>query len=125
MKKLNLILFLTALIGAFAGYYFFSVQCFDDCSSNVIRGLLKPLFFGGIPTAVSLAILIPFSEKIFTWWLTRIAWWYCLVSIALISSIDVYAAGLFAVSRGQAALILFSVLICITIATILYRRNRD
>jgi hypothetical protein len=103
-KLINIIsCFIVALITLGVYYYIAQGYCIDNCSTELKKGVLNPIYSGGKLLTIILAILLLFPSHIFKKWLFFVAPPILLLTYVLVSGISVYSGNLLNPTRAQMA----------------------
>lgn len=103
-KLINLAFFIiVSIITAVIYLYVNQGNCIDNCSLELKKGILNPLFTGGKLLLIILGILLFFPTHIFRKWLFYIAPPVILLTFYLVQGISVYSGNLLNPTRGKMA----------------------
>jgi hypothetical protein len=118
----SLLMSLVSLIGA---YIILETRCFrNSCSSDLLRSILRPLFWFFAPFTILLIPFFFFSTAIYSAWLKYVALWYLPVLLLVTLSTPVYSSNIFAYDRSQVALFGVILLGIITIPFVWWEYKR-
>jgi hypothetical protein len=103
-KLINLISFITVSAVVLVIYmYVEQGHCIDNCSLEIKKGILNPIFSGGKWLAGILGVLLFFPSRIFRKWLFFIAPVFLLLTYYLVQGISVYSGNLLNPTRAKMA----------------------
>ncbi|MBY0538529.1 hypothetical protein K2P47_04005 [Patescibacteria group bacterium] len=103
-KLINLFLFLVVLLTVvFVYLYVNSGNCINNCTVELKKGIINPVYSGGLWLAVILGILLLFPAQIFRKWLFYIAPPILLITLYLVQGISVYSGNPLNPTRAQMA----------------------
>jgi hypothetical protein len=103
-KKVNIILFATVLLIVILLYGYVELgYCLENCSLELKKGVMNPIFSGGEWLAGILGLLLFVPTHIFKKWLLYIAPVIIILTIYLVQGISIYSGNLLNPSRGQMA----------------------
>jgi hypothetical protein len=77
--------------------------CIDNCSIDLKKGMLNPLYSGGKILAMILGVLLLFPSHVFKKWLVFVLPIPLGVTYWLVQDISVYSGGVLYISRAQMA----------------------
>lgn len=103
-KIINLILFIFIFL-VVASLYIYVTRgyCIDNCSLDLKKGIINPLFSGGKWLAGILGVLLFFPSRIFRKWLFYIAPPILLLTFFIVRGISVYSGNLLNPTRAKMA----------------------
>ena len=124
-KLINITLFLSVLLLVGALYVYVSQgYCLENCSLDLKKGIMNPLFSGGKWLAAILGILILFPAHIFRKWLFYVAPVVLLLTWYLVQGISVYSSNLLNPTRAKMAengmMLLAGVTVVFVLAHLIY-----
>lgn len=103
--KLNKYVFVAFLVNLaiFAMLFtVFKTQCFGhNCGSELLRGLIVPLFWFEFMLTLIISMFFFFPEKVFKDWLNKIAWWYGIGLFLIVVNTPVFSSNILFTNRSE------------------------
>lgn len=103
-KWINVILFLISFFVTYLIWFIFnSGECVGVCSFEDIRGVMKPLYFGGKILTLIFAVLLFVPSHIFRKWLFYILPIFLVLTGYFVQDTSVYSSGIGHMSKAVIA----------------------